>query len=738
MIRFPLFGVDSATGNCLCPAGKDCGKNTGKHPKISGWVHLTESKDPGTSDNVGVRTGRTSGIFVLDLDRKNGKDGLASVAALGETLPDTLTVETPSGDGGFHLYFLNPEGLEVKSRQGIWPGVDVRGEGGYVVGPGSRLNGKLYKIIRDVQISEAPEWLLRKLAAPPIVTTPVVPVVEVDPTTPEGVQRVEYARKYLRGVAPLSIEGQEGSRAAWEVSLVLMRRCELPLEVAEDLWHTHYTPRLLAAGTTPWSGQELRHKLVDARDKGEWTPGLAPPGFMAPKPENVDACWRINRKRPDPSHRYTYTIGSVPMGKSQKATSAMVANVLQNHEDWAGVFQYDEFRHKVIAVDPPMPLDAENKGFTKADSTKVGLWLETEGGRLAGRETIRDAIVATALANKFHPVREYLSELPPWDGVDRLSDLAGRLTGDKTSIVQKFLRLTLIGSVRRIFEPGAKMDTILVFYSKKQGVFKTSLVGALWGEDYTRNQMPSLSQGGGKEASGAVKGYWAIEFGELDKLLREDESTVKDFLSRRYDDYRPPYQEEDLRFPRVVTFIGTTNEPDFLKDKSGNRRYWPISMADGFLIDVQWVRTVRDQLWAEAVYLYRQGVKHWLDTDEDRDAQEESAEKHLREDAFADTWDDRVREYLLGKETVRNAAEVWENAIARGDPSAITKGDGKVQRRIATILRRLGCEYTRRRLGGGFREYVYLIPEHLAKAGPAPSEAARAAATALLELARPN
>lgn len=150
--------------------------------------------------------------------------------------------------------------------------------------------------------------------------------------------------------------------------------------------------------------------------------------------------------------------------------------------------------------------------------------------------------------------------------------LSSRIFATHDARYDTCLGYALIGAASRIKRPGCQCDSMIVLCGP-QGVGKSSFVRALYGDKYVRSQMPDLAS---KDASEALNGFAAIELAELDRILRSENSTVKEFLTRTFDDYRPPYGRVSQRFPRQCTFWGTTNEDDWLRDVTGARRFWPI------------------------------------------------------------------------------------------------------------------------------------------------------------------
>lgn len=406
-------------------------------------------------------------------------------------------------------------------------------------------------------------------------------------------------------------------------------------------------------------------------------------------------------------HEYTFVPGmrSTTVKKPVKTTINDAVWMLST-APWAGVLRFDEFSKQVVAVGPPLKLEAETGRLSDEDLAAIGAWLNYKG-KLAGADMVASAALLAARKNPFHPIRDYLANCQQAAPTGLLDTLATRVFGCDVGIANDFLRMTLIGAVRRIRQPGAKLDTMLVIVGK-QGRLKSTFVAELFGPAFTRSQMPDISS---KDASEALRGYWAVELAELDRVIRAETDTVKEFLSRTNDDYRRSYGRADKRYPRECVFIGTTNEQSFLRDPTGNRRFWPIAAEH---VDLDFVRANRDAIWGEAAVREAAGEQYWLDAEGDAAADEVRA-AHVTEDP----WHERIADYLHGRQWLTNE-DVYRNVIA-----GLTANYGRrEQMRIGDTLRRLGCAPEKRNDRRG-----WLVPAVFASA-PCAEPAVRVAVDA--------
>jgi len=256
--------------------------------------------------------------------------------------------------------------------------------------------------------------------------------------------------------------------------------------------------------------------------------------------------------------------------------------------------------------------------------------------------------------------------------------------------------LSLIGAVARVFQPGCKMDTITVLEGE-QGIYKSSTIKILFGEEYFVDHMPDIST---KDAMIQLSGIWCVEHAELDKISRADAARVKSFLSTAVDRYRSPYGRVATPVPRTCVNWGTMNDAGrgYLSDETGNRRIWPVKCADR-QIDLKRLRAVRDQLWAEATRRYLQGERWWLTGMAERQ-QEVQVAKRFDEDV----WTVKVQQFIGPLESI-SIAEVLRNGIGISDD----KQTIPMQNRMARILRVLGL--TRKQVRRGpFREWRFMKP----------------------------
>lgn len=324
---------------------------------------------------------------------------------------------------------------------------------------------------------------------------------------------------------------------------------------------------------------------------------------------------------------------SAQTGLPQK-TIDNVLTILENDPRLKDRFYHDEFANRPV-VTAVLPWE------TAAGIYRIRTWKDEDDSGLrhylekvysiTGKEKIYDAVAIYATAHKRNKLKEYLTSLS-WDGVPRLDALLIDYFGAEDSIyTREVTRKTLVAAVSRVMQPGVKFDTMLIL-SGAQGIGKSTffrLLGKEWYSD-------SLGTFEGKEAAEQIQGYWIIEAGELTGMNKSERNAVKQFLSKSEDIYRMPYGKRTGAFPRSCIIVGTTNDKEFLKDRTGNRRFWPVNLGK-IPISKPVFRQLPgevDQIWAEAFARWQCGEKLYLEgasADEAAKQQEEHMESNPKE-----------------------------------------------------------------------------------------------------------
>lgn len=293
----------------------------------------------------------------------------------------------------------------------------------------------------------------------------------------------------------------------------------------------------------------------------------------------------------------------------------------------------------------------------------------------------------------FHPVREYLDDCADhWDGVDRLTQFAAMYLGAEDSdYARRVIPMFLISMVARIYEPGCKVDHMLVLEGR-QGAMKSSVCRVLGGK-YFSDALPDIEKAG-KDISIHLRGKWLIEVSEMHAMNRAETAQLKAFITRPIEQFRPPHGRLEVIEPRQCVFIGTTNKDAYLRDDTGGRRFWPIVCGT---IDPTGLARDRDQIFGEAVHRFRAG-QHWWP---DRDFEQTHILPQQENRYEADAWEDAIAAY------VKNLSRVTVGDVAQGALQIETKRLGRAeQNRIMAAISRLGFQRGRRTNTGRFWERV--------------------------------
>lgn len=356
--------------------------------------------------------------------------------------------------------------------------------------------------------------------------------------------------------------------------------------------------------------------------------------------------------------------------------------------------------------------------------TEITDWLQRYWNLTYRLDEVKHRILRVARANDFDPLAEYLNGLK-WDGTDRLTDFLIRYVGArrvnaKGSDITEYLRWIgrrfLISMVARGLAPGSKVDTVLVIEGK-QGKLKSQFFEALGGEFYSSDELVL----GDKDSKMMAARFWLCELAECASLRKTETNSQKAFLSRRVDNYRPPYGENLIESPRRCVFCGSTNDEFWLNDKTGNRRWWPVYAEK---IDLEGFRADRDQVWAQAVAEFREyqrlagsgarpdenPFRWWLNEEE-----QEIADEQTRERVQDTAIEQKIAAWWFGMKPAARPAEFTTTMIAETvlrltiDQLVSAKG---IETAIGIAVKHIGFD-KRRRSEGGVSTWYYFPTDKL-------------------------
>ncbi|MGJ8545556.1 MAG: VapE domain-containing protein [Sulfitobacter sp.] len=589
-------------------------------------------------------TGEPSGIAVLDLDWKDGKDGVEALRQLGFEPESPFVVETTSG--GLHLWFEHKPGLRCsvgQEKDGL-AGVDVRGERGFAVAPGAK--GYSFKL-GDMDL-----WAdLREVSCLPMwpENMPMQPraIRASSGAEPSGLP-FAVLRDALLSLPLSEREALFGSDAEWfKVCRIIVDETG-GSEEGNALWHE------FSEGWGGYDYHEAESKwcredaytgerasvwaiLRPAMDAGwthpdfeAWQAATATEDFDGPDAEEeaeldvlvfgakalTQVEWGTPLMRGDKPVINLFNT-TVYLGRNLDSILPGLAHNLMNGRD--------EWRDGQL---------------TDSAVSLARMALERRGLETVGKELVADAAHAVARQCAYHPIRDQLNALA-WDGTGRLDTWLVRHAGaEESPYVRTVGRKFLIAMVARVMKPGCKQDHTLVL-SGRQGQNKSTACRVLAGGEYFSDTLPSI-RGDKTDAIRHLQGKWLVELAELAPSRKSESEDLKAFLSGAVDRVRLPYAKFDEAFPRQCVFVGTTNEDQFLRDATGGRRFWPVTVTR--VIDIEALAAERDQLFAEAVAAFKAGEPWWLD----RDFEAEHAAPVQAAAYVSDSWADDVSQWLGG------------------------------------------------------------------------------------------
>ena len=590
--------------------------------------------------NVAIACGLVSGgLLVVDLDEKeNGISGLDTLhdwESTNGSLPET--VRSITGKGGSHLlYHID---YEEKNRTGLLDGVDIRSDNGYIVAPPSiHPNGRSYEWEYDpdeYKVADADETVKKLLS--------VGKKVKADKfTVPNKIASGKRNDTIFKMACALQSKGLTDSAILAACAAENNAKCDPPLDDKE-------VEKIVESA--------LRH------DKG----------VVINKPTN-------------PVQLLTVTDSKGNEKVRQCAEN--VARVILNDPVLKNKIKEDTFGHRLMYLGQ---LDWRKAGdnygeWTDKDDGALEAYLDVKYG-LRNKNDYTNGFNMALLENEFNPLQSYLDALL-WDGVPRIDEALHHYLGvEKTEYNLAAFRVFLQGAIHRAYNPGCKFDYMMVLIGK-QGDGKSTLFKFLACNDDWYDENFNFKDTNNKATIEKMAGKWFLEMGEMDTMKKDmvTSDALKAFVSSVSDDYRVPFARRKETRKRQCVFCGTSNDINFLKDRTGNRRYLPIDCnatneTKRRIFDYDTARPYFHQVIAEAVVEYKKDPNKIPVLPFALEEQAKRAQlNHLEEDV----WVSIIQEYLDNEPVGRvNAALIYDKAFGK-DPVDMRKGEAG---RILTILR---------------------------------------------------
>lgn len=367
------------------------------------------------------------------------------------------------------------------------------------------------------------------------------------------------------------------------------------------------------------------------------------------------------------------------------------------------MIRFNEFALNIeFARAPPWRVCAAGAPWTEKDDAGALAWFQANDISVRSSVVVTNAALLAASERSFHPVRAYLDALI-WDGTERLGTMAGEYFGapGNSDYHAAVARRFMVSAVARIYHPGCQADHVIVLEGA-QGIGKTSAVRTLAVKpEWFAGNLPDIHS---KDAPLQLLGRWFVEIAELKAVRNSQVEATKSFISETSDTFRPPYARRTAQFPRHTVFVGTTNESEYLRDRTGNRRYWPVKCTR---IDIPALTRDRDQLWAEAVHEYHSGTPWHLNDYEMRLAANEQQARVFTTETEAD-----VAEYLHKIETAGQQETSVRDVLTFGlglnpDDKGYAEAARKIGSAVAEAIELAGWEKVGRR--GSNRRTMYRV-----------------------------
>ncbi|WP_299653158.1 VapE domain-containing protein [uncultured Tateyamaria sp.] len=640
-------------------------RKRGKSPIDSNWMKRPyqsedQIKHMDAGNNVGVRLRPFE--LVLDVDPRAFPDGQTLASPINPFVelvlwtgmdPDLYsTVET--GSGGLHIYMTKPKDVSTRdSLNDQFPGIEFKTVGRQVVAPGSIHpdSQKTYTWKADT-----PELDAFGAEAAPKALVDLIRRPSGSVATGGGEHDQEELAQMLVHLDPADFSDHDN----W---LTLMQACHHATAgdgrqefvdwctqdpaYADDgnliglRWDS-----LHADAKGPRVTYRTLHKLL--RDAGVEDAIPRTPAAEDFEDDLEDLSTNaITVPKRRPVHE-----GGLAVNKNTGVAPDTAKNALKAINGSKLDPRFDELKQRVVLMGE-LPW-GEDYGRVLTDKLLLlaRTWLMEQHQRKdyqPSKENVQDAITTVAYFFKFNPILDYLDSLT-WDGTSRVKDLfTDAFQCRRDDYTEAVSQCFMVGAVARQRQSGCKLDTMPVIKGP-QGSLKSTGIRDLFSPDWFSDA--ELGDLRNKDAAMNLEGVWVHEFAELAGLRASDMDVLKAFMSRATDRYRTPYGRNTEDHQRRVVFAGTVNEGGYLSDPTGARRFWPLEMAPGSRVDLDWIDEHRDQLWAEADSLFKSGVGHVLPEQLWSMAAERQADETVD-----DPWVDKLADMLSNRKAERQAFE---------------------------------------------------------------------------------
>lgn len=656
-LGWKVFPVNPNSKDPLTIAAPKGYKNASNDPiQVTQWW----AKHPDA--NIGLNL-VDSGLVCVDVD--SYKDNcVADDLQLLDHLPETLTQKSARG-GRHYIYSCEPNHSFAGQ---LGAGVDLKHKGYILLWP-STFNGSQYAWVNDLQPTRVPPWLPR--------------TAQNTDTSPALLPEYKRQTKHPLQFGSVDIEAalnQAGQGLSWHNNVLTAVGSLVARGYSDADIHAKTKLATTSGYTFDETFNEVQKMIDGARQKGF---DKSNTGFVGP-------------------------IRSPSSGTQEKrlCNHSNVIEILSKYPEWSNVFGFDAFdqKEKIFKALPANHSAAKQHGprdIEDSDYTPICIWLNQMGFTQVSKDIVRDCVSILCKMNTFNPVIDYLdhvqSKYPAND--DLLSNWIHEYLGSpyddeaQKTYVTSIARLMLIQAVARARRPGCKADAVVILEGR-QGLGKSTLLKELFGESYFGDQLPPMSS---KDASSYLNGKWCVELAELDYKSKAEVETIKAFVTRTEENYRPAYGRNEVRRQRTCVMIGTTNRDDYLIDDTGNRRFLPLQITK---VDLESIRANKDKLWAAACHAFSNREAYWLTGETLKVASNESKKRFE-----SDPWVEAVNANLSHLEET-SLMDAYLKCFPGMTIDRISQADS---RRMSACLHKAGWEKSGRFTTGDRRNQVKFV-----------------------------
>lgn len=510
---------------------------------------------------------------------------------------------------------------------------------------------------------------------------------------PDADNSLKYPNNHGLAGQPMPYEEQPGPKCGMAIARMLLPRCpQVKILNVSGMPHAWDAADALADGwdtkrVTTWAKERVSILTVPYKEEIQRYE-VTQVSMEELVDIREDAIDMIGYNTPSETRELWEKLGLVQEGGRATALHGTVRNaaqILLAYKPYKDLLWFDDFHKKIFT----------NKGGKTPREWKehdtIGLTIAFQGEldfHKIKKTTVHDAVEYVAKRTIKNEPKDWMETLN-WDGVSRVADFFpqyyGAIDNDYTRSISNNFWVSLVA---RIYEPGCKVDNMVILEGG-QGKFKSTSLNIIGGKWYAEINESVNS----KDFFMVFRGKLIIEIGELDSFSKAESNTIKKIISTAVDVYRTPYARDVNDHYRCSIFVGTTNEHEYLKDPTGARRFWPLSIGN---IDLERLKRDREQLFAEAVHLYKAGVK-WYEMP--KELTEEIQESRTR----VDEWEQIISEFLdLHQGKGFYVADIAKDSRLSINPDRL---DRIVQNRITSILRRLEYSHRAKRFDGKTRRF---------------------------------